>query len=110
LEVFLFYNIEDSAHTISPNSGQGASLALEDALYLAKLLKSYDYKDAFKLFELERKDRVEAIVLDGRRRGDDKEEVSYLKSKVREWFIWLFVGLFGKSGEKWVLDYKVKFN
>ena len=30
--------IGDAAHAVSPNAGQGASMALEDAMYLAKLL------------------------------------------------------------------------
>jgi len=30
--------IGDAAHALSPNAGQGASMASEDAMYLAKVL------------------------------------------------------------------------
>jgi len=30
--------IGDAAHTLSPNAGKGASMASEDAMYLAKVL------------------------------------------------------------------------
>lgn len=31
----------DAAHAVSPNSGQGASMALEDAMYLGKLMRDH---------------------------------------------------------------------
>jgi len=70
--------IGDAAHAVSPNSGQGASLALEDAMYLAKLLRDCgpDYAEAFACFERDRKPRVERIVAAGRRAASDKEIVS----------------------------------
>jgi 2-polyprenyl-6-methoxyphenol hydroxylase-like FAD-dependent oxidoreductase len=52
--------IGDAAHAVSPNAGQGASLALEDAMYLAKLLRDCsNYATAFACFERDRKPRVE---------------------------------------------------
>src|SRR5262245_34944466 len=68
--------IGDAAHAVSPNAGQGASQALEDAMMLAKLLRdcACDYRQAFVLFERERKPRVERVVAEGRparrRQGD----------------------------------------
>ena len=71
--------IGDAAHAVSPNAGQGASLALEDAMYLAKLLRDCggDYMAAFERFERERKPRVERIVVAGRRAagGQDRSSV-----------------------------------
>jgi len=100
--------IGDAAHAVSPNSGQGASLALEDAMMLAKLLRdNEDYKQAFILFEKNRKDRVEKIAIEGRRRGNDKEIVSPFKAKIREWMMWLFFKLVGVKAQKWILDYKI---
>ncbi|MBU8709033.1 FAD-dependent monooxygenase [Bacillus subtilis] len=54
--------IGDALHGISPNTGQGVSLALEDAMYLSKLLSEHDYKDAYYYFEYDRKPRVQEIV------------------------------------------------
>ncbi|QOS79439.1 FAD-dependent monooxygenase [Paenibacillus sp. JNUCC31] len=53
--------IGDSAHTINPNTGYGCSVALEDAMYLAKLLKKHHYTDALYYLEADRKDRINAI-------------------------------------------------
>jgi 2-polyprenyl-6-methoxyphenol hydroxylase-like FAD-dependent oxidoreductase len=53
----------DSAHATSPSSGQGASLAIEDAIVLARCLReSGDHEEAFKRFESERRPRAERVV------------------------------------------------
>jgi 2-polyprenyl-6-methoxyphenol hydroxylase-like FAD-dependent oxidoreductase len=101
----------DAAHAVSPNSGQGASMAMEDAMYLAKLLRdTADYQRVFGLFEQERKPRVERIVEEGRRRGNDKEIVSPLQQKIRELMIVIFVNLFGEKGQEWMYEYKIDWN
>lgn len=50
----------DAAHATSPSSGQGASLAIEDAIVLARCLR--DEKDPLAAFEHERRPRVERVV------------------------------------------------
>jgi 2-polyprenyl-6-methoxyphenol hydroxylase-like FAD-dependent oxidoreductase len=103
--------IGDAAHAVSPNSGQGASLALEDAMYLAKLLReSADYEQVFATFEAERKPRVEKIVAEGRRRGNDKFIVSPFQQKIRETMLRIFVNLFGAKGLDWVYRYKIAWD
>jgi 2-polyprenyl-6-methoxyphenol hydroxylase-like FAD-dependent oxidoreductase len=53
----------DAAHATSPSSGQGASLAIEDAIVLARCLRdSGDHRQAFERFEAERRPRVERVV------------------------------------------------
>jgi 2-polyprenyl-6-methoxyphenol hydroxylase-like FAD-dependent oxidoreductase len=53
----------DAAHATSPSSGQGASLAIEDAVVLAKCLRDLpDTKQAFAACERLRRDRVEKVV------------------------------------------------
>jgi len=100
--------IGDAAHAVSPNSGQGASMALEDAMMLAKILRdNEDYKVAFKLFEKKRKDRVERIIAEGRRRGNDKEILSPFKAKIRDWMMWFFFKFIGVKAQKWILEYKI---
>jgi 2-polyprenyl-6-methoxyphenol hydroxylase-like FAD-dependent oxidoreductase len=64
----------DAAHAVSPNSGQGASLALEDALGLAQTLRgAVPAEPAFAQFEAMRRERVEKIIAHGRRAGEDKK-------------------------------------
>lgn len=53
--------IGDALHTADPNAGMGTTLALEDAMYLAKMLRDYDYEDAFYYFEHDRKPHAEKV-------------------------------------------------
>lgn len=53
--------IGDALHTADPNAGMGTTLAFEDAMYLAKMLRDYDYEDAFYYFEHDRKSRAEKV-------------------------------------------------
>jgi 2-polyprenyl-6-methoxyphenol hydroxylase-like FAD-dependent oxidoreductase len=63
----------DAAHAVSTSSGQGASLAVEDALVLAICLRDLPtVEEAFAAYERRRRDRVERVVAEGRRRGNQK--------------------------------------
>lgn len=53
--------IGDALHTADPNAGMGTTLAFEDAMYLAKMLRDYDYEEAFYYFENDRKNRAEKV-------------------------------------------------
>lgn len=65
--------IGDAAHATSPASGQGASMALEDAVTLAKCLRDVpDVARAFAAYEGLRRKRVERIVAMGKRNGGGK--------------------------------------
>ncbi len=65
--------IGDAAHAASPSSGQGASMAIEDAVVLAKCLRDEStIEDAFAAYEHVRRDGVERIVAEGKKNGDGK--------------------------------------
>ena len=70
--------IGDAAHAPSPSSGQGASMALEDAVVLAQALRDHaegDHADvpaAFAAYENARRERVEKIVAAGARSSSSK--------------------------------------
>jgi len=53
--------IGDAAHAPTPSSGQGASLAVEDAVVLAKCLRDLPHQEAFAAYERLRRARVEQI-------------------------------------------------
>ena len=53
--------IGDAAHAPTPSSGQGASLAVEDAVVLAKCLRDLPHQEAFAAYERLRRARVERI-------------------------------------------------
>jgi 2-polyprenyl-6-methoxyphenol hydroxylase-like FAD-dependent oxidoreductase len=55
--------IGDAAHATSPSAGQGASMAIEDAVTLARCLRDIpDITRAFGTYESLRRDRVEKVV------------------------------------------------
>jgi FAD-dependent urate hydroxylase len=63
-----------AVHALSPHAGQGASMALEDAIVLAGMLKTYDSPQAtFAAYEAKRRPRAEKVVAEGRRNGDQKK-------------------------------------
>lgn len=65
--------IGDAAHATSPSSGQGASLALEDAVVLARCLRDApSHREAFRRYESERRERAERVVAYARRISDSK--------------------------------------
>ncbi|UVK55704.1 FAD-dependent monooxygenase [Mesorhizobium sp. AR02] len=64
----------DAAHAVSPHSGQGASMAIEDAVVLAACLDATPLPtQAFAAFQALRQDRVEHIVKVSRRIGSQKQ-------------------------------------
>ncbi|GAB3480817.1 FAD-dependent monooxygenase [Amycolatopsis cihanbeyliensis] len=65
--------VGDAAHATSPASGQGASMAMEDTVTLARCLRDVDgTRAAFARYQRLRRERVEAIVAQGRRNTGNK--------------------------------------
>jgi 2-polyprenyl-6-methoxyphenol hydroxylase-like FAD-dependent oxidoreductase len=104
--------IGDAAHAVSPSAGQGASMALEDAMYLAKLLRDASRADGevFAAFQRHRRPRVERIVAEGRRRGSGKQSVGPLRAKIRELFLTALFKLYGVRGQDWMYSYRIDWN
>lgn len=102
--------IGDAAHAVSPNSGQGASLALEDAQSLATLLvaSDRDHARAFSEFERRRRGRTERVVREGRRRAHDKKQTSALGSAVRNGILAAMLRLVGERSQDWLYRYRVE--
>jgi 2-polyprenyl-6-methoxyphenol hydroxylase-like FAD-dependent oxidoreductase len=75
--------VGDAAHATTPSAGQGASLALEDAMVLAQCIRDIAVPErAFAAFERARRRRVETIVRRSRWTGSTK----VVSSPVGEWF------------------------
>ncbi|MGH3390085.1 MAG: FAD-dependent oxidoreductase [Actinomadura sp.] len=64
--------IGDAAHATSPSSGQGASLAIESAVQLARCLRDLPHEQAFAAYERLRRARVEKIIAMAARTNSDK--------------------------------------
>jgi 2-polyprenyl-6-methoxyphenol hydroxylase-like FAD-dependent oxidoreductase len=65
--------VGDAAHAAGPSSGQGASMAIEDAVVLAGRLREHAaIPDALAAYEQRRRARVERVVAHGARVGSTK--------------------------------------
>ncbi|MET9698644.1 NAD(P)/FAD-dependent oxidoreductase [Streptomyces sp. NPDC006529] len=64
--------IGDAAHAASSSSGQGASIAFESAVELARCLRDLPYDEAFTAYERLRRPRVERIIQLGARTNSNK--------------------------------------
>ncbi|MEU0782668.1 NAD(P)/FAD-dependent oxidoreductase [Streptomyces sp. NPDC006173] len=64
--------IGDAAHAASSSSGQGASIAAESAVELARCLRDLPYDQAFAAYEQLRRSRVERIIKLGARTNSNK--------------------------------------
>src|SRR5438105_3345174 len=81
--------IGDAAHAVSPHAGQGASMALEDAMVLARHLRDHlqSPEEAFSRFEADRRARAEQVVEAGRRSGNQKRELGVIGAWARDRFV-----------------------
>jgi 2-polyprenyl-6-methoxyphenol hydroxylase-like FAD-dependent oxidoreductase len=99
----------DAVHAISPSSGQGASMALEDALVLAKCLRDIPTREqAFETYEQLRRERTTKM-FDLGRRGDSGK---FVTGAFRQWFRDLttpvFLKLFANpKASDWIYSYRV---
>ncbi|MDN3238195.1 FAD-dependent oxidoreductase [Glycomyces tritici] len=64
--------IGDAAHATSPSSGQGASLAAESAVELARCLRDLPVPQAFQAYERARRTRVERVIATAARTNQSK--------------------------------------
>jgi 2-polyprenyl-6-methoxyphenol hydroxylase-like FAD-dependent oxidoreductase len=101
----------DAAHAVAPHSGQGASMALEDAMLLAKLLREANgtaLEKVFAEFEQQRRPRTDKVIALGRRNGQRKEALSPIAYWIQQQIIRLFVPLSQGRRQDWLLAYKVE--
>jgi len=102
--------VGDAAHATSPHVGQGASLAMEDAIVLAKCLRDLpSVESAFATFERLRRDRVEAIVKAARRTGNQKAPTNAVTRALRDVVLPLFLKMGVKAAQQ-VYTYRVNWD
>lgn len=97
----------DAAHATTPHVGQGASLAMEDAIVLAKCLRDLaDTGAAFAAYQRIRKRRVEKIAAMARRTGNHKSPSGSLGRAVRDLVLPMFLKMGVRANEP-VYSYRV---
>jgi 2-polyprenyl-6-methoxyphenol hydroxylase-like FAD-dependent oxidoreductase len=101
--------VGDAAHAASPSSGQGASMAMEDAVTLGRCLAEQpDVPAALADYERLRRDRVEKVVAYGRRNGSAKV-AGPVGATLRDTLMPPLMRFFYRKGnpQSWILDYRV---
>lgn len=102
--------IGDAAHAVGPHAGQGASMAIEDAIVLAACLSDEpDLSLAFERFEHLRRDRIEQVVKITARNRSQKSPTTWLGQLIRDLVMPVFLRIGIRSGRK-LLSFRVDIN
>jgi 2-polyprenyl-6-methoxyphenol hydroxylase-like FAD-dependent oxidoreductase len=103
--------IGDAIHATSPNAGQGASLALEDAMVLAKCLRDIERtEEAFRLFDALRRERVEKVVRYSRSIGRRKHATNPVQVFFRDLMLPFFLKQASRQSNAWLYDYRADWH
>jgi FAD-dependent urate hydroxylase len=100
--------IGDAAHATSPSSGQGASMAIEDGVVLARSLRDLpEVPQAFASYERLRRRRVERIVAHGARTSNSKAAGPFAR-KIRDFMMPMILKRVANAGSlAWMHDYHI---
>lgn len=100
--------VRDAVHATSPSSGQGASMAIEDAIMLAKCLRDIpDTAATFASFKKLRRERVERVVKHGKRSGDGKTQGRF-GATIRDMVLPMIMRKMVTSNSlSWMYDYRI---
>ncbi|HLU59213.1 MAG TPA: NAD(P)/FAD-dependent oxidoreductase [Pseudonocardia sp.] len=102
--------IGDAAHAMSPSSGQGASMAIEDAVELGRCLRDVPEIDtAFAAFEGLRRSRVEQVVADGARSSNAKA-AGPVARVLRDLFLPIFLKRQGDRAAAWLHGHHIDWD
>jgi 2-polyprenyl-6-methoxyphenol hydroxylase-like FAD-dependent oxidoreductase len=103
--------VGDAVHGTTTSSGQGASLALEDGLVLARCLRDGSgVQQAFTAYERLRRPRVERVARMGRR-GSQAKVAGPLLRRFQDLVMPLAIKLFiHPEKESWLYDYQIDLN
>jgi 2-polyprenyl-6-methoxyphenol hydroxylase-like FAD-dependent oxidoreductase len=103
--------IGDAAHATSPSSGQGASMAIEDGVVLARCLRDLpEVPQAFAAYEQLRRKRVERIVAHGARTSNSKA-AGPIGRKIRDLMMPMILKRVANAGSlAWMHDYHIDWS
>ena len=103
--------IGDGAHAMTPQAGQGAAMAFEDAESLgytfARKNFSTDYRSMLRVWEKHRQARLEDVKGFTNKNGRFRcPESTWIAQYLKEWLMWgLFKVAINTSGMNWLFGY-----
>ena len=102
--------VGDAAHATAPSSGQGASMAIEDAIELGRCLRDLpDPGAAFTAYERLRRDRVEKMVAHGARTSSQKA-AGPVARVLRDAFMPIVLRSQGHQAITWLHEYRIDWD
>ena len=105
--------IGDAAHATAPSIGQGAAMAIEDAVVLAKCLRDNpSIPSAFITYERLRRVRVERVVEQGKRTGEWKA-LNLIARVPRDLIMSLAMKRMARTGNdpsQWIYDHHIDWD
>jgi FAD-dependent urate hydroxylase len=102
--------IGDAAHATSPASGQGASMAIEDAVELGRCVRDLPEPGAaFAAYEQLRRQRVEQVVANGARSSNAKA-AGPVARVLRDLLLPIFLRRQGAEAAAWLHGYHIDWN
>jgi 2-polyprenyl-6-methoxyphenol hydroxylase-like FAD-dependent oxidoreductase len=102
--------IGDAAHATSPSSGQGASMAIEDAVELGRCLRDRpEPAVAFAAYERLRRTRVERVVASGARSSNAKV-AGPVARVLRDALLPIFLRRQGAQAAAWLHGYHIDWD
>ena len=103
--------IGDAAHATSPYIGQGAAMAMEDAVVLAMCLRDIPIlQQAFSIFEKLRKERTEKVVKLSIQNGDLMNASNPLKKMFRDKMLSTMLNKSIVKKMDWLFSYKIDWD
>lgn len=97
----------DAAHAMPPYAGQGASMALEDAVAVARSLRDLPSPEAaFAAFEQLRRPRIEAVLKEVARNGGGRTTSNPFALKMRDALMPLFLRL-GQKRMSRIVEHRI---
>lgn len=99
----------DAAHAASPTSGQGASLAIEDAVELSRCLRDLPPADALAAFTARRRARVERVVVEAARTSSHKIP-GPLGAFVRDRMLPIVLSFATRANRDWLYDHRIAWD
>ena len=102
--------IGDAAHAASPSSGQGASMAIEDAVLLAQCVRDVPtIAGAFAAYERLRRPRVERVVAFGARSSGTKSTGPITRT-LRDLVLPFVLKRFARVPQDWLFRYEIDWD
>jgi FAD-dependent urate hydroxylase len=104
--------IGDAVHAASPSSGQGASIAIESAVQLARCLRDLAPGEAFAAYERLRRARVERIIAAAARTNGNKASpvARVLRDLLMPVAMRVAVKMVRPEKMAWQFDYRIDWN